>query len=102
MKSLLEIRRQLVAGEFAFSRHALKRAVERNISEMEIREAGAEAEIIEDYPSDKYSPSGLLLGITVAGRPLHLQISFAESLETKIITLYEPNPNEWTDHQKRR
>ncbi|MGH8554102.1 MAG: DUF4258 domain-containing protein, partial [Gammaproteobacteria bacterium] len=31
-------------------RHAFKRAVERNISEQEIRTAGARAEIIEEYP----------------------------------------------------
>ena len=38
----------------------------------EIREAGATAELIDDYPDDKYSPSALLLGFTAAGRLLHL------------------------------
>lgn len=64
MKSLTTLRRQLAAGEFEFSRHAFHRAVERNISEAEIRQAGASADIIEDYPDDKYSPSCLLLGFT--------------------------------------
>jgi hypothetical protein len=63
LKTLLEIRRQLAAGEFEFSRHAFRRVVERNLSEQEIRDAGAGAEIIEDYPQDKYSPSALLPGI---------------------------------------
>jgi len=36
MKSLETIRRQLSEGEFEFSRHAFRRAVERNISEIEI------------------------------------------------------------------
>ena len=36
MKKLSEIQRQLQAGEFEFTRHAFKRAVERNISELEI------------------------------------------------------------------
>ena len=76
--------------------------VERNISEQDIREAGAKAEIIESYPQDKYSPSGLLLGMTRAGRALHLQVSFAESDMTKIITIYEPDPNEWIENRKRR
>ena len=57
MKSLTDIQRQLAAGEFDFSRHAFRRAVERNISEAEIRTAGASAEVIEEYPEDKYSPS---------------------------------------------
>ncbi|MFH0340728.1 MAG: DUF4258 domain-containing protein [Chromatiales bacterium] len=58
----------MATGRFDFSRHAFKRAVERNISEQEIRTAGARAEIIEEYPEDKYSPSVLLLGFTSAGR----------------------------------
>ena len=58
-----EIQRQLALGEFDFSRHALKRVVERNISDSEIKEAGRNAKIIEDYPDDKYTPSCLLLGL---------------------------------------
>ena len=53
MKSLEEVRRQLSSGEFEFSRHAFRRAVERNISEREIRESGIAADIIENYPDDK-------------------------------------------------
>ncbi len=102
LKTLADVRKQLAAGEFEFSRHAFRRAVERNSSEQEIREAGTQAEIIEDYPEDKYSPSTLLLGFTAAGRPLHFQVSFAETDLTKIITMYEPNPSEWLDYRKRR
>lgn len=102
MKTLADIRSQLAAGSFEFSRHAFRRAVERNISEQEIREAGAQAEVIEDYPEDKYSPSGLLLGFTAGGRPLHFQVSYAESDTTKIITIYEPDLNEWIEYRKRR
>jgi hypothetical protein len=102
MKTLEDVRKQLAAGKFEFSRHAFRRAVERNISEQEIREVGAQAEIIEDYPEDKYSPSALLLGFTAAGRPLHFQVSFAETDLTKIITIYEPDPSEWLDYRTRR
>ena len=72
MKTLEEIQKQLSLGAFDFSRHALKRVVERNISELEIKEAGRKAKIIEDYPYDKYTPSCLLLGFTETGRPLHI------------------------------
>ena len=102
MKILESVRDQLVTGAFEFSRHAFRRAVERNISEQEIREAGMHAEIIENYPEDKYSPSGLLLGFTAAGRPLHFQVSFAETELTKIITIYEPDAREWLDYRTRR
>lgn len=102
MKTLAQIQQQLVAGRFDFSRHAFKRAVERNISEQEIRTAGARAEIIEEYPEDKYSPSVLLLGLTSAGRPLHIQVSAADSDAIRIITLYEPDPADWAEFRKRR
>ena len=102
MKALAEIQQQLAAGLFEFSRHAFRRAIERNISEQEIREAGAKGEVIEHYPDDKYSPSALLFGFTAAGRALHFQVSLMESSSTKIITIYEPNPTEWIDHRKRR
>ena len=102
MKTPEDVREQLATGAFEFSRHAFRRVVERNISEQEIREAGVHAELIENYPEDKYSPSGLLLGFTAAGRPLHFQVSCAETDLTKIITIYEPNPSEWLDYRTRR
>src|SRR5262245_5526386 len=102
MKTLEDVRKQLAADAFEFSRHAFRRVVERNINEQEIREAGVQAEIIENYPDDKYSPRRLLLGFTAAGRPLHFQVSFAETVLTKIITIYEPDPGEWLDYRTRR
>jgi hypothetical protein len=102
MKSLAEIRRQLANGEYDLSRHAFRRAVERDISEQEIRSAGAQAEIIEDYPDDKYSASALMLGYTEAGRPLHVQVSLVDSDVTRIVTLYEPDADEWLDFRKRK
>ena len=102
MKTLSQIQQQLAEGQFDFSQHAFRRAVERNVSESDIRQAGAKAEEIEKYPDDKYSPSGLLLGFTNSGQPLHFQVSYAETDLVRIITLYEPNPAEWVDFRKRR
>jgi Domain of unknown function (DUF4258) len=102
MITLDEIRQRIVAGTFEFSRHAFKRAVERNISDDDIREAGRHATIIEDYPDDKYAQSCLLLGFTDAGRPLHIQVSYIESDMLKIITIYQPDPEEWYDYRQRR
>lgn len=102
MKELEEIRHQLQAGQFDFSHHAFRRAVERNISEQEIREVGENVIIIEDYPQDKYSPSCLLLGFTRSGKVLHIQVSRQESDITKIITIYEPDFNQWINYSQRR
>lgn len=65
-------------------------------------EAGKTAKIIEEYPDDKYSPSYLLLGFTKEARPLHMQVSCAETSLVKLITLYEPDPAEWLDSEIRR
>ena len=102
MKTLLQIRALLSAGKFDFTRHAFKRAVERNISDAEICYAGAEAMLIEDYLDDKYAPSCLILGFTKLGRPLHIQVSYADGDTVKIITIYEPNAVEWVDNRRRR
>lgn len=102
MKSLEVIQRQIQAGRFEFTRHAFKRAIERNISEAEIGEASVTMEVIEDYPEDKYSPSSLILGFTQENRALHIQVSRIESDVVKIITLYEPDPLQWIDYRKRR
>ncbi|MDJ1174341.1 DUF4258 domain-containing protein [Roseofilum capinflatum] len=102
MKTLEEIKSQLYAGNFEFTRHGFKRAIERNISESEIKEASVTMEVVEDYPEDKYSPSCLLLGFTLANRALHLQVSRLEFDVVKIITLYEPAPDQWIDNRRRK
>lgn len=76
--------------------------MERNISDVEIMQAGQYARIIETYPDDKYTPSCLLLGYTVAQRPLHLQVSYADTPLLKIITLYEPDEELWINYVQRK
>lgn len=60
------------------------------------------ANIIEEYPEDKYSPSCLLLGYTQTGRPIHIQVSLTDTDFVKIITLYEPDTEEWVNYSQRR
>lgn len=102
MLTLEQVRLLLAQGKYELTTHALRRVVERNISATEIRDAGTSAELIEDYPTDKYGPSSLLLGWTVVQRPLHLHVARSENIKVKIITLYEPRPDEWIDYRTRR
>jgi cobalamin biosynthesis protein CobD/CbiB len=102
LKSIQQVQAQLRDGAFDLTRHALNRVVERDISEEEIRQAGVDAAIIEDYPDDKYSPSCLLLGFTGAGRPLHLHVSLVDSQLVRIVTLYEPGIDRWTEYSRRK
>jgi len=96
---IVQIRAAFRAGQYEVSRHAGVRMLRRAIRSIEIEEAIAEAEIIEKYPDDKYGPSVLLLGVTRAGRPLHVQVAYERM---RIVTVYEPDPTEWLDWRYRR
>jgi hypothetical protein len=97
-----EIGEKIEAGEFEFSKHAVDQSIVRRISVQEVREIFADAEVIEDYPDDKYGPSCLIFGRTREGRPLHIQCSYPSRPLVSIITLYEPDPDLWIDSRMRR
>ncbi len=97
-----DIRRKIIAGQFEYSKHAADQSILRKITVQELREAITSAEIIEDYPEDKYGPTCLMLGFTKKNRPLHIQCSYPSRPIIKIVTLYEPNPDEWIDWKVRR
>ena len=98
-----EIREKIRARRYEFSRHAVDQSIMRDIPVADLEEAlSGKCEVIEDYPDDKYGPSCLLLGFTSAGRPLHVVCSYPSRPLVKIITLYEPDPAEWTDNRIRQ
>ena len=51
--SINEIRQKITDELFEFSKHALDQSILRNILLQEIREAIVNAQVIEDYPTDK-------------------------------------------------
>jgi hypothetical protein len=103
MNVLAEIRSKIRRRQYEFSRHAVDQTLLRDISVKELEEAIANrSEIVEDYPDDKYGPSCLILGFTKAGRALHVQCSYPSRPLIKIITVYQPDPDQWTDLRVRR
>jgi hypothetical protein len=74
--------------------------IKRNVTRQEVESAILTGEIIEEYPDDKYSPSCLIYGKTEIGRDLHVQVSLPPMVV--IITVYEPDPEEWVDCKIRR
>ena len=102
MKTIEQVRVQLLLGEFDLTRHARIRVVERDISRSDIGQSGADSVIIEEYLEDKYSPSCLLLGFTRDGHPLHIQVSLADTELVRVITVYEPDPQLWHNYSVRR
>lgn len=97
-----DLREKFEADRFEFSKHAVDQSITRRISVQELREAVDSAEIIEDYPEDKYGPSCLLSGRTAVGRPLHVQCSYPLRPLVRIITLYEPDLARWIDFRRRK
>lgn len=99
---IIDIRQKFAKDEFEFSKHAVDQSILRRIRVQEIREAIANGQIIEDYPDDKYGPSCLILGLTTAQRPIHIQCSYPTRPLIKIITVYEPDPQRWHDQFTQR
>ncbi len=98
---MLEQAREVVSrGAHRTTVHAQSRMAERRILDDEVREVilGSVAEVIEEYPTDKYSPSCLIYGVTRARRVFHVQANH----QGVIITTYEPDPDEWIDLKRRR
>lgn len=103
MALLDEIQAKIQRRMYEFSKHAVDQSIARDISVAELETAmAARAEVVEDYPDDKYGPSCLVLGFTDAGRPLHVQCSYPSRPLVKIITLYEPDPERWVDFRTRK
>ena len=87
---------------YEYSLHAVDQSILRHIACKEILEMVENGQIIEDYPEDKFGPSCLIYGKTNLERPLHIQCSYPTRPKIKIITVYEPDPEEWIDFRKRR
>lgn len=102
MNLFKDLREKFSQGDFEFSKHAVDQTILREISVEEIKEAIKSAEIIEDYPEDKYGPSILLFGFTKENKPIHIQCSYPSRSIVKVITVYEPDPDQWIEFKKRK
>ena len=97
-----DMRDKVAREQFEFSQHAVDQSIVRHISVQELHEAIAVGEVIEAYPDNKYDPSCLGFGLTLARRPVHIQCSYPSRPLVKIITLYEPDPRRWVAFKVRR
>ena len=95
-----EIHIRITQRKYSFSDHSVKRMIKRNVTRQEVESTILTGETIEEYPDDKYSPSCLIYGKTENGRDLHVQVSLPPLVV--IITVYEPDPEDWVDCKIRR
>jgi len=100
----IEIIGSLAAGDkIALKRHSILRMRQRQISADEVKEALLSCRLIEDYPTDRPLPSGLVLGYTANDRVIHVVVAIDEDeLMLWVITVYEPTNNEWEKGFDRR
>jgi len=100
---LLEaIRAAVRRREYRLTLHGFREATADRISVSDIESAiiGGAAEIIEDYPDDPRGASCLILGVTEAGRAIHVVVSYPPHVA--VITVYTPDPERWADNRMRR
>lgn len=99
---LEHIRRSVESRDYTWSVHAITRAEERNVRPVDVEGAltAETCEIVEDYPDDRRGASLLLLGWIGGTQPVHVHIAYDPYV--KIVTVYEPDENEWKDFRKRR
>jgi len=102
MIELSSIQEKVLAGAFEYSEHALDQSILRGISVAELREAISRGTIVESYPDDKYGPSCLIFGFTGSSRPIHIVATSGSRPLVKIITIYEPDSEEWINFRVRR
>ena len=86
--------------EIRFTRHALIRLIEREISPEECEEIFLQGKVIEIYENDKPFPSDLRIG-NIKGRILHV-VSSVDNEIVHIITAYEPHPALWNEDFTKR
>jgi hypothetical protein len=78
-----------------FRTHAIRRMFQRQISTDDVRHVLETGVIIENYPDDQPYPSRLVMG-WCGQRPLHVVAADnAATQETIVITVYEPDPDQW-------
>ncbi len=75
--------------------HAIQRMFKRGISSEDVRQALLTGEVIEEYNNDKPYPSRLVMAWS-GKRPLHVVAADnTDEGETIVITVYEPDSDEW-------
>ena len=95
------IKNQVRKGNYQLKVHAIERASLRGIDPLDVNEALLNGRIIETYPSDARGESCLVYGTNNNGKNIHVVCGIAYDT-LWIITVYEPDPEEWIDAVERR
>jgi len=95
------IKEQVKKGNYQLRVHAIEKASLRGFNPLDIKETILSGRIIETYPNDNRGESCLVYGTNKDGRNIHVVCGMAHST-LWIITVYEPDAEEWIDAIERR
>lgn len=101
MTDIQWVKGQVERGAYQLKLHAMERASMRGIDPMDIKEALLNGHVIEEYPEDKRGKSCLVYGTTKGRKDLHIVCGLTSDT-LWVITVYEPDPEEWIDPKTRR
>jgi len=95
------IKQMVKEGKIRWTNHILVRLFQRNITQEDIEKVLLNGEIIEEYENDYPYPSGLIYGIGLNNKVLHVVCGINET-ELWIITAYYPDNIKWKEDLKTR
>ncbi len=100
----IDLIRSLAASDkIALKRHSILRMHQRRITADELKEVLMSCALIEDYPTDRPLPSGLVLGRTADDRAIHAVVAMdADEPMLWVITVYEPTLSDWKEGFEQR
>lgn len=100
---IADIAEAIAAERYQWQAHAVRRALQRGLSDEDVHRAIRSGSIIEAYPEDEPLPSALVLGYN-GNVPVHAVVAY-DALEHMvfIITVYVPGLEHFeADHRTRR
>jgi hypothetical protein len=99
---LEEIKGLISASKYEISFHADRERRNENLEIVDLKNAMAQGEILEDYPTDPRGPSCLILGFSKDGRPIHIICGKLPTNIVRLITVYIPSLPKWLDPRTRK
>ena len=101
--TIAEVAEAIAAERYQWQAHAVRRALQRGLSDEDVHEAIGKGSIIESYPDDEPLPSALVLGYN-GTVPVHIVVAYdARERMVFIVTVYVPDREHFeADHRTRR
>jgi len=95
------IKKLVKTNKLRWTRHVIVRLLQRNISQLDVKDCLQNGEIIEIYEDSYPYPSCLVYGVVKDDKILHTVVGYGEDT-LWIITAYYQNDIEWENNFKKR